>query len=206
MTKCINICLVSRQFERMHGIKNFTKEYGHLVEYLNYQIDDVNYPPYRRDFETMEEYDTYKEFYEGREKLFRKLVRFFDDFNAFITESLITKMDYNFEYPVSRRFKDFIRRMESMNISTRIKDIILHFLKLQYEKYTSNILSTNDIKSRHQNPKKQEILLSLIAETWQKYPMLTLGQLLYNVLPKNIDIFYVSDEKLVKLFLLKKFS
>jgi len=127
MTKSINICLVSNQFERMYGIENFTKEYGKLVAYLNYQIDDVNYPPY---YKTIEEYDIYKEFYNKYQKLFRKLVRFFDDFNAFITESLITKMDYNSKYSVGRRFEDFIHRMESLNISTKIKDTILDFLKL----------------------------------------------------------------------------
>lgn len=199
----LNTCLLTGLFERKFGLINFKTEYEQLVKLLNYEIEEINNPPNPDNFLTYKGYKNHLDIHNKKYKLFCKLNHLIDDFNHFINEQFSKNHDGDSKNSMYRRLNDFINRVDDMRIPDNVSMTISVFLKIQIGKLRHIIkCSTNWGSAKNQS--HQEKLLSQIAETWARYPMLRLGQLLYNTLPEQVDIFYVPDEKLIDY--LKKFS
>lgn len=217
----LNDCLLSGIFEKRFGLVNFAAEYHHLVAKLNAEIKCVNEIRCRTIADP-----TKVKFWLKKYQLFRKLSHFFDDFNFFINIQLspkITQERYSKFSSVDAGFQAFIRRVESMKIPQQTQDTIAGFLemqraflKMQRTKaalvatrensiLTPQMLPKGDLNILHGkcNQKINEFerfrLIHQLNSTGNKFPELRLGQLISNSLPKDTDIFYVPDDKLIQL-------
>lgn len=48
------------------------------------------------------------------------------------------------------------------------------------------------------DPKRIEKVIDKIRQFWYMYPDLRLGQILTNVVPRGVDLFYVEEDYLIK--------
>lgn len=206
----LNNCFCSNSFERSFGLPYFTKDYTVLLGELNAVIEGANIFPYTSSPTTLEEEIEYKDWRKDY-RLFRKLSNFFDDFNFFINKSLeihaVQKIAprAHSTHSVGRRLNDFRWRVGSMNIPQLIKNSICVFLDTQIKNHILQLSAAKEDRVPKRYPLENNLrqlhpeVLWQLSTTWKKFPELRLGQLIFQSLPQGTDIFYVTNDKLIKL-------